>query len=381
MPLRFQPARGASVLISASSRGPTGAAATITVGTTTTGAPGTDATVSNSGSSSAAIFNFTIPEGDPGAVSISGTPAADEFAQWTSATEIRGRSAANVRSDLALVIGTNVQAYDADLTTWAGLTPSANAQSLVTAADYSAMRTLLSLVPGTNVQAFDADLSAIAALTSAADKVAYSTGAQTWALADFTSFTRTLTAAANAAAALTTLTARGQGRESIWIPASAMWPRSTNGPASVNRELTTGGDIQIKGWGFDTSTEEAVQFYIGMPKSWNKGTITFQPVWTNVNGLTTETVSWGLSVGAYTDSDAIDSTDLGTEVRVSDTWLAANDLHAAAESAAVTVGNTPIDGDMLIGQIARSVANDNMTGDAELLGIWIYLTTNAATDA
>jgi hypothetical protein len=40
---------------------------------------------------------------------------------------------------------------------------SANAQSLVTAADYAAMRTLLGLVIGTNVQAFDADLSALAA--------------------------------------------------------------------------------------------------------------------------------------------------------------------------------------------------------------------------
>lgn len=47
-------------------------------------------------------------------------------------------------------IGVSVQAYDADLTTWAGLTPSANAQSLVTAANYAAMRTLLDLEAGTD---------------------------------------------------------------------------------------------------------------------------------------------------------------------------------------------------------------------------------------
>lgn len=40
---------------------------TIQVGTTTTGEPGTDASVINSGTDTAAILNFTIPRGDPGA--------------------------------------------------------------------------------------------------------------------------------------------------------------------------------------------------------------------------------------------------------------------------------------------------------------------------
>ncbi len=63
MPLRFAPARGASVLISSSSRGPTGAAATVTIGTTTGLAAGATPTVSNSGSTSAAVLNFGVPKG------------------------------------------------------------------------------------------------------------------------------------------------------------------------------------------------------------------------------------------------------------------------------------------------------------------------------
>lgn len=71
-------------------------------------------------------------------------------------------------------IGVTVQAYDADLATWAGLTPSANAQSLVTAADYAAMRALLDLEAGTDFlspaaiaaayQPLDAGLTDIAGL-------------------------------------------------------------------------------------------------------------------------------------------------------------------------------------------------------------------------
>lgn len=43
-----------------------GSAATIAVGTVTTGLPGTSATVTNVGTSSAAVFDFTIPRGDKG---------------------------------------------------------------------------------------------------------------------------------------------------------------------------------------------------------------------------------------------------------------------------------------------------------------------------
>ena len=43
-----------------------GAAATISVGTTTTGAAGTSASVSNTGTANAAVFNFTIPQGAAG---------------------------------------------------------------------------------------------------------------------------------------------------------------------------------------------------------------------------------------------------------------------------------------------------------------------------
>ena len=57
--------------------GADGAAATIAVGTVSTGAPGSAATVTNAGTSSAAVFNFSIPQGATGANGADGADGAD----------------------------------------------------------------------------------------------------------------------------------------------------------------------------------------------------------------------------------------------------------------------------------------------------------------
>ena len=51
--------------------------------------------------------------------------ATNDFLKWDG-TDWINRTPANVRTDLSLVVGTNVQAFDADLTTWAGITPGTN---------------------------------------------------------------------------------------------------------------------------------------------------------------------------------------------------------------------------------------------------------------
>jgi hypothetical protein len=87
--------------------------------------------------------------------------------------------------------------------------------ALLGAASAAAQRTALGLVIGTNVQAQDAELSAIAGLTSAADKVPYFTGSGTAALSSFTTAGRAMSAAADATAQRVLLGLTDLGDEAV----------------------------------------------------------------------------------------------------------------------------------------------------------------------
>ena len=69
--------------------GAPGAAATIRIGNVVTGAPGTNVSVSNSGTSTNAVLNFTIPRGNPGA---DGGVTVDEVLNATSRNPVANKT-------------------------------------------------------------------------------------------------------------------------------------------------------------------------------------------------------------------------------------------------------------------------------------------------
>jgi hypothetical protein len=86
-----------------------------------------------------------------------------------------------------------------------GITDLAVADGGTGGSDAATARTNLGLVPGTDVQAYDAGLLSIAGLTTAADRMIYTTASNTYAVATLTAAGRALLDDANASAQRTTL--------------------------------------------------------------------------------------------------------------------------------------------------------------------------------
>jgi len=123
-----------------------------------------------------------------------------------------------------LVVGVDVQAYDATLTGIASLGTAADKMLYTTAADTwaetsvtsagrailddtnsAAQRVTLGLQIGSDVQAYDATLTSLTSLGTAADKMLYTTAIDTWAETSVTSAGRAILDDANSAAQRVTL--------------------------------------------------------------------------------------------------------------------------------------------------------------------------------
>ena len=175
-------------------------------------------------------------------------------------------------------------------------------------------------------------------------------------------------------------TAKEVGKESIWVPATAMYPNSTNGCAAL-AQTELGNGPELKTLDFDKDSDEFAQFAVAFPKSWNEGTITFQVFFTG-NSTNTGDVVWTLAGTALADNGSL-NTAFGTAVATTGKAHSgtANDLDVTAESGAVTIAGSPSTDEYVFFEIKRDVSEDNFSADAKLLGVKLLFTTDAGNDA
>ena len=170
------------------------------------------------------------------------------------------------------------------------------------------------------------------------------------------------------------------GKQTMWIPAAAMYQESTNG-CSALAQLELSNGPEIKTLDFATGADEFAQFTVAFPKEWNEGTVTFQAFFT-VTGTNTGTTAWGLAGVAFGDNNdqntAFGTTVVATAKAHSGT---SNDLDVSAESGAVTIAGSPAVDELVYFQIMRDVSADDQSGDSRLLGIKLFFTTDAANSA
>jgi hypothetical protein len=171
------------------------------------------------------------------------------------------------------------------------------------------------------------------------------------------------------------------GLETMWVPASAMYGATTN-PADAQQVETTAVRPDMKVLDFDAATDEFAQFSVAFPKSWNEGTVTYQVFWTPSNTDTGDCI-FGLQGVAIGDGDTIDVA-YGTAVNITDAGIGTiEDQQVSAVSSAITIAGSPAVDQQTYFQLYRdaNAGGDTFTGDARVLGIKIFFTTDAANDA
>jgi hypothetical protein len=137
-----------------------------------------------------------------------------------------------------------------------------------------------------------------------------------------------------------------------------------NNAATIGQGAELGNGVNFAWASFSHSAAARIQWVIPMPADWDGGTITAIIGWTCA-GTAGGTVKWTLKGYRVGDDGTLNAT-LGTLGSLTDTFIAANDLHLTAESSALTVGGS---GNLLLLELIRDYANDTDTDAALFISL------------
>tara|TARA_B100000497_G_C7695991_1_gene425149 strand:- start:7890 stop:8486 length:597 start_codon:yes stop_codon:yes gene_type:complete len=189
-----------------------------------------------------------------------------------------------------------------------------------------------------------------------------------------------------------TLAPSPTGKQTIWIPASAMQP-TTSLPCDplATVELAT-YKPEVVTLDFPNSGNYTfAQFNVAFPKAWDagplQGSLTFQVYW-SANNTSTAGVEFGLQSVSVGNNEDIDATYSGF-VYVSDNHQGtANKLNITSESVAlipnniINVAQSITDDSLLFFRFTRrsQASNDTLAAPCRVHGIKLFFTTDAGND-
>ncbi len=171
------------------------------------------------------------------------------------------------------------------------------------------------------------------------------------------------------------------GKQTIYVSAGGMYPKTSNGCSALALRQITADRPEVQYLEFADAVSSNAEFSVGMPKSWNNGTIDFRAHWTSPSA--TGDVVWNLYSQFVGDTGGIAGAAYTTFVGVTDTAGAANTGLVSAYSSALTPDGSLSDNGTLYFLIQRQggAAGDTLSGAAQLTGVTIRYTVDALNDA
>jgi hypothetical protein len=175
----------------------------------------------------------------------------------------------------------------------------------------------------------------------------------------------------------------GIGRHSLWIPADALLTRVTSGP-SISVTETTTNKINRRTLDFDASSIEYAQFRIAMPKS--PGTRARSR--SSRCGRTGPPRRTSRCPGGCRRSPSptprTATPPSGPPSTATTPGGSTGFVYVGVESAAITIAGTPATEDVVTFQVLRKAddaVNDTLAVDASLIGLRLFLNTDAGSDS